>query len=129
MYALDHFEALIDAICRNSAFKYAGMYLPVPMSRSILWDIGVDCQGHAAQLLKNQLRWWNCRAWDPSVAPFFSGSGTRPLYAGGFFAAMAMTHQDQKLFISEQLLAFDGHIMPRLGKKRVQKIEENESCL
>jgi len=37
--------------------------------------------------------------------------------------------QFQKLFITEQLFAFDARIMPQVGKKRVQESEVNRSCL
>src|SRR6266566_4946570 len=43
---LDYFERLIDALSRDFAFKNAGTFLFVAISRSILWDIGVGCQGN-----------------------------------------------------------------------------------
>src|SRR5467141_1874718 len=43
---LDYFEHLIDALSSNFDFKNAGTFLLLAISRSILWDIGVDCQGN-----------------------------------------------------------------------------------
>src|ERR1700704_2923286 len=44
-HVLDYFEALIGAPRRKFVFKFAGTLLSVAISGSILWDIGVDCQG------------------------------------------------------------------------------------
>src|SRR6267143_4406454 len=48
-HVLDHFEPLIDALSSNFPFKNAGTFLLVAISGSILWDIGVDCQGNRPQ--------------------------------------------------------------------------------
>src|SRR5882762_1690690 len=46
----DYFEGLIGALRRKFAFKYAWTSLSVAISGSILWDIGVDCQGNRKQV-------------------------------------------------------------------------------
>src|SRR6266446_3386793 len=49
-HVLDYFEGLIGALRRKFAFKYAWTSLSVAISGSILWDIGVDCQGNRKQV-------------------------------------------------------------------------------
>src|SRR6266403_827527 len=50
-HALDHCDPVIGALRRKFAFKYSWTSLSVAISGSILWDIGVDCQGNRRKLL------------------------------------------------------------------------------